>query len=334
MDIFTNRNNMKLLSVIFPLILLVVEGLGSYRHDVMSHSHWHFIDRSECGLVKIYPRLAKGEAVKINRFPWMVQVLQRTVTGKNEVSDKFVCSGALINKHYAVTPAHCVAGYEKLTKFIRLGESLRISCIPAFDDCSSRKVKIDSILIHEGYDKVTLANDIALIRLDEELKFNENVRPICLPSDDLLDSKYLGEKVQVAGWGLDSAEITSQILKFVVLPTRDRCVCEQIFNSTLGDNRLCIGIDDMVDTCEGDPGSPVVWTRQENFFTRHYLIGLSSYGDDDCGVMPGVYTNMGKYVKWILDNILGSEFDTIFQFVNHNVVQLDYQPEGESGLSA
>ena len=36
----------------------------------------------------------------------------------------------------------------------------------------------------EDYDSKGLLNDIAIIELDEEIEFNENVAPVKLPSED------------------------------------------------------------------------------------------------------------------------------------------------------
>ncbi|CAH1102875.1 unnamed protein product [Psylliodes chrysocephalus] len=300
---------------------------GSYRNEVMSHTNWRLIDTNQCGLVKLYPRITKGENAKISRFPWMVQVLQRNVIGKNRIVDKYVCSGALINKQYAVTAAHCVAGNERITKFIRLGESVNVVCAQSLDDCLSRRVKIEEIIVHEQYDGTTFENDIALIRLDDEVKFNTNVIPVCLPTEDLLEYRFLGEKVEIAGWGLDSSEVPSQILKFVTLPIRDRCVCEGIFNQTVDERQLCIGVETGEDTCQGDSGSPVVWKRQEHFQTRHYFIGLTSYAnDEDCGEGPALYTNLNQFVKWILNNMYGSEYDLLF---GHGKPEIVSKPEPE-----
>ncbi len=43
-------------------------------------------------------------------------------------------------------------------------------------------------------------NDIALIEVATEFKFNEFVRPICLPSDDISDFPT-GTKCITTGWG-------------------------------------------------------------------------------------------------------------------------------------
>ena len=42
--------------------------------------------------------------------------------------------------------------------------------------------KVENIVIHRKYDDTTFNNDIALIRLDEEVKIEGRLRPVCLPT--------------------------------------------------------------------------------------------------------------------------------------------------------
>lgn len=38
-----------------------------------------------------------------------------------------------------------------------------------------------TVFIHENYSPTTMANDITLIHLNRKVKFNDNIKPICLP---------------------------------------------------------------------------------------------------------------------------------------------------------
>lgn len=41
--------------------------------------------------------------------------------------------------------------------------------------------RADKVIVHHSYEEEFNTADIALVKLTEELKFNENVKPVCLP---------------------------------------------------------------------------------------------------------------------------------------------------------
>lgn len=68
---------------------------------------------------------------------------------------------------------------------------------------------------------------------------------------------------------------------------------------------LCAGFTEGGrDTCQGDSGGPIMIPMHENGRFPFYQIGIVSYGDG-CGRpnVPGIYTNVQKYVDWIIDKL-------------------------------
>lgn len=75
-----------------------------------------------------------------------------------------------------------------------------------YQDLTEQKHTINQIIMHEGYDKVTARNDIAILILNEQVMFNSFVMPICLPGfslGSLLSHHSHSNNVYgiVAGWG-------------------------------------------------------------------------------------------------------------------------------------
>lgn len=71
---------------------------------------------------------------------------------------------------------------------------------------SSQRFGIESAIVHEhyGYDPHTNVhehNDIALIRLDKSVQFNNHIQPVCLPVRTLQKQLSEGVPLTVAGWG-------------------------------------------------------------------------------------------------------------------------------------
>ena len=58
-------------------------------------------------------------------------------------------------------------------------------------------IPIDTIILHPKFNRLTLDYDVALIELKNPIKFNSNVRPVCLPTTDF----DAGTDCYVTGWG-------------------------------------------------------------------------------------------------------------------------------------
>jgi hypothetical protein len=53
--------------------------------------------------------------------------------------------------------------------------------------------RVTDFKIHPKFNGNGFYNDIAVFRLDRRVQFNEFVRPICLPTEDMLGADYVGE---------------------------------------------------------------------------------------------------------------------------------------------
>lgn len=80
-----------------------------------------------------------------------------------------------------------------------------------------------------------------------------------------------------------------------------RCTTQHLHNRTVTDNMLCAGdTRHLDDACKGDSGGPLVCMKDD----RMHLIGIISWGIG-CGHkgIPGVYTNVNRYLNWIQNNM-------------------------------
>lgn len=57
---------------------------------------------------------------------------------------------------------------------------------------------VEEVIVHPNYIQTSKYNDIALLRLDNVVKFNDHIRPACLNSNDNLN--YF-QKATATGWG-------------------------------------------------------------------------------------------------------------------------------------
>lgn len=154
---------------------------------------------------------------------------------------------------------------------------------------------------HPDFNRQTMDNDIALLRLETPAPFSQYILPICLPGRKMAEQALHrnGTVTVVTGWGkedLDSMRFSSA-LNVIRVPLVSHDVCARQMTNNISDNVLCAGIlGERKDACEGDSGGPMVTLYRDTWF----LIGLVSWGEG-CGRMDklGIYTKVSNYDKWI-----------------------------------
>ncbi|EAT33588.1 AAEL014140-PA [Aedes aegypti] len=263
----------------------------------------HLLDMETCGK-QVTPRIAHGKVATVFQFPWMA--LLRGFDGK------FHCGGTLIAQRYVLTATHC---RRKSVYSVRLGEtdlSTPIDCIKYIDgeeECAEppQDILAEKFIKHPKYSPSQKKNDIALIKLASPALLNDNVRPICLPLEEVLGN-IAQTKMLVSGWGFteNDTEFSNQ-LRFAYVPIVDPRQCNESLALssnvlTVDESQLCAGGgNDKADNCQGDSGGPLKY-----FGNGKYVIhGVVSFGQATCGVVsePGVYTKVEHYLEWIIDNL-------------------------------
>lgn len=247
-------------------------------------------------------RVAYGKIADVFEYPWMVLL--------GDINKDFHCGGSLIAESFVLTAAHCD---RKRVSFVRVGEtdlSTPIDCkSTSAADCAElyQDIPVARFIRHKRYSVSKKKNDIALIKLTKPAKLNHNVRPICLPLQEMLP-RTLPRKMTVSGWGyIEGQNVTSNELRFAHLPTVDLEQCQQYIDQlhdvyTVDESQVCAGGgSDGADNCEGDSGGPLQYFGGKAFVIH----GVVSWGLATCGKesAPGVYTKVSHYLSWIIDNL-------------------------------
>lgn len=159
-------------------------------------------------------KILNGEVSKMTDHNWMVALMY--YNDKDSRSLEALCGGAVINERFILTAAHCLRPTRP--DFVRIGE-FKLSSDP---DCEvfkgeticnpkAQDMKIHKNWTHPSYSHATKKNDIALLRVQNRIKFNNDqsinrplVYPICLPplsSSDTEPAEDAAKYFEVVGWG-------------------------------------------------------------------------------------------------------------------------------------
>nr|XP_019545553.1 serine protease 7-like [Aedes albopictus] len=252
-------------------------------------------------------RIVQGSAASVFEFPWMA-LFRYKVNPENEFDN--ICAGSLINKRYVLTSINCVKSSKGPFK-IRLGEHT----IGKDRDCNGvgedrecappvREYGIECVIRHNLYHPRSRTHNIALVRLNRDVVFDDHIQPICLPATKFLESLN-PERYIVTGWGATGEQYRySKVLqKAVVIPAK-RSGCQKWMNVIgwqLAPSQLCVGEVDGADACQGDGGGPLGYSA--NYHGQSFVqFGIVSHGSG-CGVWPSVYTKVAYYMPWIRANM-------------------------------
>ncbi|EDS33503.1 tryptase gamma [Culex quinquefasciatus] len=250
------------------------------------------IDRPEergCGIAtKQLPKISGGRPADPGEWPWMAALIAN-------LGQQSFCGGVLITDRHVLTAAHCVLNLKINQFLVRLGEY----DFTRYNETRSRDFRVTEIRSHADFDPVSYENDIAILKLFRPSFFNSYIWPICMPPlDDLWD----GYRAVVVGWGTQFfGGPHSRVLMEVAIPIWSNRDCQDVYINRIYETSICAGdYQGGKDSCQGDSGGPLMVQLPNK---RWVTVGIVSWGIR-CGEAnhPGIYTRVGSYVQWIIEN--------------------------------
>ncbi|KAG9470548.1 hypothetical protein GDO78_017351 [Eleutherodactylus coqui] len=245
---------------------------------------------SVCGVAPLSPqwllnRIVAGEESCPNCWPWQVMVMYRNM---------YQCGGVILSPRWVLTAAHCLQSSDLSRYRLLAGIHDRL-----LNESSRQDRTVHSIVAHEMYNPINNDYDIALIRLAEDLAFNNFVHPVCLPKrEEPLEPTSL---CVVTGWGSTGEDGQySRRLQQLEVPILDNNICNSsYYPGVISERMFCAGFPDSggKDSCQGDSGGPLVCPSSNK---SYILYGIVSWGVGCArSKKPGVYTRVRSFLSWI-----------------------------------
>ncbi|XP_030691263.2 transmembrane protease serine 2 [Globicephala melas] len=259
-----------------------------YHSDVCSSKTVVSLRCIECGVsgkTRRQSRIVGGSSAAPGDWPWQVSL---------HVQGTHVCGGSIITPEWIVTAAHCVEEPLNNPKiWTAFAGILRQSFM-----FYGNGYRVAKVISHPNYDSKTKNNDIALMKLQTPLTFNDRVKPVCLPNPGMMLEPT--QACWISGWGSTYEKgKTSDRLNAAMVQLIEpwRCDSKQVYSDLITPAMICAGyLQGTVDSCQGDSGGPLVTLKSSVW----WLIGDTSWGSGCAkAYRPGVYGNVTVFTDWI-----------------------------------
>ncbi|XP_017008769.2 serine protease snake-like [Drosophila takahashii] len=223
---------------------------------------------------------------------------------------KWFCGGTIISDRMILTAAHCFYSDVGSVNIVRLGELVFES---DKDDADPEDFEVLELKAHPDFRYPVLYNDIGIVRLRGEIRYNRYKLPACLP----LDNEDRSDAFIAIGWGQKGFSIyESRELRKVRLQNYGS-VCERTTDANddipegyKSESQLCVGSPDHKDTCNGDSGGPLLIPFLGDG-CQHKIMGITSVGIAcDTPNIPSLYTRVHFFKDWIKMEINRVDFPT------------------------
>ncbi|XP_033753108.1 chymotrypsin-like protease CTRL-1 [Pecten maximus] len=205
---------------------------------------------------------------------------------------RFMCGGTLLNEDTVLTAAHCIFKPRAQRFRVLAGDYNRQEAEPHRNE---QKIKVKKIRIHRDYNRTTLINDVAILKLLTPVQFGTYIQPIELAKKSMDISQ---SKCYITGWGMrdkDDKTSSATILQQTAVSVITNEECQKGIRGRITDDMICTEDPDRA-TCYGDSGGPLQCEIKPG---RWVQVGITSWGNLDCLDGPSVYSRISYNRAWI-----------------------------------
>jgi trypsin len=223
-----------------------------------------------------------GQPAEEGQYPWLVSLAYAD-------DGTAFCGGTVITEDIVLTAAHCAEAVAGPDEVLVYSGSVDLESPDIVETAVS-----DIHIAHDYNEPVELANDWALLLLDESI----DAEPI-----DVGTEPEEFDVLETAGWG-ETGSGYPTVAHWVEVPFVSDEDCEAAYPGEFdAQTMLCAGDleNGGVDSCSGDSGGPIMAPNEDG---ELILVGVVSWGDG-CAEAgnPGVYAEVADFNSAIDDVI-------------------------------
>lgn len=232
-----------------------------------------------CGCPSTTPtflaRINNRNTATASSWPWMVYL---TIGSR-------ICSGFLVSVQHVITAANCVYGVDKSTITAYIG-------IKKSSDTNNAVIRnISKVTIPSGYSSTSNDNDIAILKLEQNVTLNSKVALCCIDGDT--SSPAVGTHAVIAGWSKVSlSSAPSDSLRQAVVQVQSPSTCGLSSTSV---SQFCAG-SGTISTCPTDNGGPLMTSSNTSWTCSGIIID----GNSTC-YTTGTYTRVSSFLNDIVN---------------------------------
>uniref|UniRef100_A0A182JP57 Apyrase n=1 Tax=Anopheles christyi TaxID=43041 RepID=A0A182JP57_9DIPT len=201
-----------------------------------------------------------------------------------------MCGGAIIDREWVLTAAHCVVLPTILMQVLVGTNDLR---------SGGQRYTVEKFFVHSRFNMPAFHNDIALVKLISSIQFNDPVQPIAYSERELPENATL----TLTGWGLLSLiGPKTKILQTINLTYVPFEECKRLVDDdpAVDIGHICTFTKKGEGACSGYSGGPLVYGGN--------VVGVVNFGVPCARGVPDGYASVAYYHDWIRTTIANNSY--------------------------
>jgi len=278
---------------------------------------------------KATSRIYHGTDASVGEFPFVGLLTSFSRFLVNDDATHYEmgqCGASILSSRIVLTAAHCVVTDKwGMREAITLPRNLQFIAGETNRkqyEGAEQSFSIKGLIVHEEYDTVTYANDIAMLITDEDIKFNEKVQPISLPEEADMDQLYAeGAPITVIGWGATETANVSMSLKKLPYVVVSKATCTKAWGPKyILPGMMCSGESPMTEehASNGDSGGPLFTKSSSGDWVQLGLVSWGPTNEQKADRTWDVNSDVSFYKIWINDHIALSLSDYVTELYAEN----------------